>query len=158
MVRSRSIPEPASVAEPRLRPPRPRSRRLAPDEQPAAEAAFRDAYPDFALTQPLDDLRAREYARLDAQGHTYLDFTGGGLYAESQLREHLALLSTAVFGNPHSTNPTSQASTRLMDEARAAVLRFFNASADDYAVIFTANASAALKLVGEAYPFAPGGR
>ena len=34
-----------------------------------------------------------------------------------------------------------------------AVLRFFNASPDEYVVIFTANASGALKLVGEAYPF-----
>ena len=33
-------------------------------------------------------LRAREYARLDARGHTYLDYTAGGLYAESQVREH----------------------------------------------------------------------
>lgn len=162
MVRSRTIPEPAPVAEPRLRPPRQRPRRAAPVQHTrafaAAEAAFREAYPVFALTQTLDDLRAREYARLDAQGHTYLDFTGGGLYAESQLREHLALLSGQVFGNPHSTNPTSQAATRLMDEARAAVLRFFHASPDEYAVIFTANASGALKLVGEAYPFVPGSR
>jgi selenocysteine lyase/cysteine desulfurase len=33
------------------------------------------------------------------------------------------------------------------------VLHFFNASPDNYKVIFTANASAALKLVGESYPF-----
>jgi len=35
-------------------------------------------------------------------------------------------------------------------------LSFFNASPDDYAVIFTANASQALKLVGESYPFGEG--
>ncbi len=34
---------------------------------------------------------------------------------------------------------------------------FFNASPDEYEVIFTANASGALKLVGEAYPFRPSG-
>jgi selenocysteine lyase/cysteine desulfurase len=33
------------------------------------------------------------------------------------------------------------------------VLEFFNANPDEYAVIFTANATQALKLVGEAYPF-----
>jgi hypothetical protein len=37
----------------------------------------------------------------------YLDYTGGGLYAESQLRDHMALLSGHVFGNPHSKNLTS---------------------------------------------------
>ena len=31
----------------------------------------------------------------------------------------------------------------------------FRASPDEYTVIFTANASHALKLVGEAYPFRP---
>lgn len=34
---------------------------------------------------------------------------------------------------------------------------FFNASPDEYLCVFTANASAALRLVGESYPFTPGG-
>ena len=38
------------------------------------------------------------------------------------------------------------------------MLRFFNASPDEYAVVFTANASQALKLAAESYPFAPGDR
>ena len=33
----------------------------------------------------------------------------------SQLRDHLALLSSAVLGNPHSTNPTSLAATELAE-------------------------------------------
>ena len=101
----------------------------------------------------VDALRAREYARLDEGHQVYLDYTGGGLYAARQLREHQALLRDGVFGNPHSESPASAASTRLADAARAAVLAFLNASPDEYAVIFTANASAALKLVGEAFPF-----
>ncbi len=123
-----------------------------------AFAAFRQAYPAYEATRALDDLRAREYARLDNLGQIYLDYTGGGLYADSQLREHMALLQSNVFGNPHSNNPTSLAMTRLVEQARAYVFEFFNASPDEYVVIFTPNASAALKLVGESYPFAPGGR
>ena len=46
----------------------------------------------------VEALRAREYARLDAQDQTYLDYTGGGLYAESQLREHQELLRTGSSG------------------------------------------------------------
>ncbi len=106
----------------------------------------------------VDALRAREYARLDAQDQVYLDYTGGGLYAESQLREHQELLRTGIFGNPHSTNPTSRAATQLADRARQAILAFVNASPDDYTVVFTANASGALKLVGESYPFTTGSR
>jgi molybdenum cofactor sulfurtransferase len=103
-------------------------------------------------------LRAREYARFDARDQVYLDYTGGGAYAESQLREHQQLLRTGVLGNPHSTSPASRAATELAESARRAVLAFLNASPDEYVVIFTANASAALKLVGESFPFESGSR
>jgi selenocysteine lyase/cysteine desulfurase len=119
---------------------------------------FRRSYPAFDATRHLDALRATEYSRLDAQGHIYLDYTGGSLYAESQLQAHMDLLRRHVFGNPHSTNPTSRAMTDLDEQARAAVLAYFNASPEEYTAIFTPNASGALKLVGEAYPFAPGDR
>jgi molybdenum cofactor sulfurtransferase len=119
--------------------------------------AFLKAYPAFPGTHVIDDLRTSEYARLDIGGHIYLDYTGGGLYAESQLRRHNKMLSEHVFGNPHSSNPTSQAATQLVEHAREYVLKFFNADPDEYLAIFTPNASGALKLVGESYPF-PGGR
>jgi selenocysteine lyase/cysteine desulfurase len=115
--------------------------------------AFLKAYPDYPTTEILDRLRLTEYARLDVNYQVYLDYTGGGLYAESQILRHHRLLSEHVFGNPHSTNPASQASTELVEHARAYVLRFFNADPDEYLAIFTANASGALKIVGESYPF-----
>lgn len=114
---------------------------------------FRQAYPAYDQTQVLDSLRASDYARLDQRQHIYLDYTGGGLYAESQVRQHLDILMGDVYGNPHSSNPTSQASTVLDESARRYVLKYFNASPDEYTVIFTANASGGLKLVGESYPF-----
>jgi molybdenum cofactor sulfurtransferase len=117
---------------------------------------FVQAYPAYDKTHDIDELRERDYARLDRLGQVYLDYTGGGLYAESQLRLHQKLLSRNVFGNPHSTNPTSLVATRLIENTRRAVLEYFNASPDDYIVIFTLNASGALKLVGEAYPFGKG--
>ncbi|MEO7002945.1 MAG: aminotransferase class V-fold PLP-dependent enzyme, partial [Ktedonobacterales bacterium] len=121
-----------------------------------AEVRFLSFAPEFSATSQLDTLRATEYGRLDQLGHIYLDYTGGGLYAESQVRDHLALLHEQVFGNPHSSNPTSMASTHYVEEARDAVLSFFHASPEDYVVIFTQNASGGLKLVGESYPFTSG--
>lgn len=118
-----------------------------------SKLVFHSRYPSFDSTHYLDDLRATEYARLDKAGHVYLDYTGGGLYAESQVRQHMALLTEGVYGNPHSSNPTSQASTQMDEHARHYVLKYFNASPDEYTVIFTQNASGALKLVGESYPF-----
>ncbi|HKI93605.1 MAG TPA: aminotransferase class V-fold PLP-dependent enzyme [Gaiellaceae bacterium] len=104
------------------------------------------------------ELRRTDFARLDAGGHTYLDYTGSGLYAESQLTEHLELLRGGVFGNPHSVNPTSAAATELVVRARDAVLSFFRADPEEYEAIFTPNATGALRLVGEAYPFRSGDR
>jgi molybdenum cofactor sulfurtransferase len=124
----------------------------------SAEAAFRRAHPRFRDTATLDELRRSEFARLDASGHVYLDYTGAGLYADSQLSEHLELLHRSVFGNPHSLNPTSAAMTELVEQARTAVLDFFRASPEEYVAIFTPNATGALRLVGEAYPFRPGDR
>jgi molybdenum cofactor sulfurtransferase len=42
--------------------------------------------------------------------------------------------------------------------ARKAVLEFFDAPASDYVCIFTANATNALKLVGESFPFTTGSK
>ena len=106
-----------------------------------------------AVEPSLEELRRTEFARLDAGGHVYLDYTGAGLYADSQLAEHLELLRSNVFGNPHSLNPTSATMTELVESARDAVLAFFCASPDEYVAIFTPNATGALRLVGEAYPF-----
>ena len=106
----------------------------------------------------LDELRTKEYPALDVQGCTYLDYTAASLYATSQVDRHLAVLRGHLFGNPHSTNPASSMATSYVARARQKVLQFFNASPDDWAVIFTMNASHALKLVGESYPFGPGDR
>jgi molybdenum cofactor sulfurtransferase len=128
----------------------------APQDAERARRAFLRRHPANGHTTELDELRRVEYGRLDRLGQVYLDYTGGGLYAESQLRRHHDLLREGVFGNPHSNNPTSAASSELVAEARAAVRRFFNAAEDEYEVVFAANASGALKLIGEAYPFCPG--
>jgi len=79
-----------------------------------AETAFLRETPEFARTRHLDEMRASEYGRLDNAGHVYLDYTGGGLYAESQVRAHTDMLLGGVFGNPHSSNPTSLAMTQLV--------------------------------------------
>ena len=131
--------------------------RFDPADEAQAEADLRAVVPALRETAALDWLRATQYSRLDERGEVYLDYTGGGLYAQSQLDDHMALLRDAVLGNPHSVNPTSAAATRLVERARAAVLRYFNAPGE-YECIFTANATGALRLGGEAYPFGVGDR
>jgi len=105
------------------------------------------------LELPLDDLRRREFSRLDINGLVYLDYTGSGLYPESLVRTHTDYLLRGVLGNPHSLSPTSSATTRMVNLARDRILQFFEGDTSEYMVIFTLNASSAIKLVGESYPF-----
>lgn len=107
----------------------------AESEQQASAAAFHAAYPSYAAIASPDELRASEYARLDAQQQLYLDYTGGGLYAESQFRRHLEFLNGQVLGDPHSHNPTSLAMTHWVEQARSYVFTFFRAPPDEYVVI-----------------------
>jgi selenocysteine lyase/cysteine desulfurase len=111
-----------------------------------------------ATTGVFDELRAREFARLDQQGIVYLDYTGSAISPASLVHQHAEFLSQTVLGNPHSENPASILATTLVDEARSEILDFFDADPAEYAVCFTANATAALRLVGESFPFGPRSR
>lgn len=122
----------------------------------ALEAQFLAAYPTYETTRALDRLRETDYGRLDRAGQTYLDYTGASLYAERQVAAHMAFLRSEVLGNPHSANPASRLATGFVNEARAAVLAHFGASAEEYAVVFTPNATGAIKLVAESFPFGAG--
>ena len=74
---------------------------------------FLEKYPDYILTRSLDELRQTEYNHLDSQGLVYVDYTDGGLYAYSPIRDHMDMLRNGVFGNPHSANPSSEATPVL---------------------------------------------
>lgn len=96
-------------------------------------------------------LRAAEFARIgDA---VYLDHAGATLHSERQLSDVVAQLNGNLYGNPHSQNESSTRASDGLRRAREATLRHFNTSAQQYDIIFTANATAALKLVGESFPW-----
>ena len=97
------------------------------DQMAAGYSAFAASYPSFNRTRLLDEWRQTQYSRLDAKKQIYLDYTGGGLYSDSQLDEHMQLLHTSVLGNPHSANPSSLAMTDLVEDTRKYVLHYFNA-------------------------------
>ncbi|KAJ6497398.1 methyltransferase type 11 [Mycena sanguinolenta] len=131
----------------------------ARDTSNAASDAYQEflrSFPEYRLTWILDSLRRSDYGRLETTGETYVDYMGGAIYPESLVRVHTEFLNRSVLGNTHSVNNSSKLSLKCANEARAAVLSFFRASSDKYTVIFTANATGALKLVGESYPFAGG--
>jgi molybdenum cofactor sulfurtransferase len=137
---------------------------------------FEEQNPDYNASSSLASLRAIEFGRLESSKTTYVDYMGGSLYPQSLVSHHYQVLKTGVFGNTHSDSPTCVVSccSSLVDRppltrpsyrstlsdshikaARTAVLDFFGASPDDYTCVFTSNATGALKLVGESYPFSP---
>ncbi|KAJ9529686.1 hypothetical protein QJQ45_014473, partial [Haematococcus lacustris] len=85
----------------------------------------------------------------------YLDYTGSGVYCQSQVAAVFQELSCTMFGNPHSQNPSSSLTTDRIDEVRSLILRFFNADSADWQLVFTRSATGALKLVGETFPWSP---
>ncbi|KAF9506597.1 hypothetical protein BS47DRAFT_1262223, partial [Hydnum rufescens UP504] len=115
---------------------------------------FLSLHPSWTQAQAIDHLRRREFTRL--RNGTYLDYTGAGLYPESLIKSHSDLLRASIFGNPHSSSPSSVLSSRFAHEARSAILEFFDADPEQYSVVFTSNCSNALRLVGESYPYTSG--
>ncbi|KAH9646373.1 Molybdenum cofactor sulfurase [Citrus sinensis] len=110
----------------------------------------------------IDQIRATEFKRLE-NGTVYLDHAGATLYSELQMEAIFRDFTTNVYGNPpncksliHILDSQSDISSATCDIVRAAreqVLDYFNASMKDYKCIFTSGATAALKLVGEAFPW-----
>ncbi|KAG2679697.1 hypothetical protein I3760_11G063500 [Carya illinoinensis] len=130
-------------------------------------------YPNGLKT--IDEIRATEFKRLNGRifffsitrnsilskfhflflffGLVYLDHAGATLYSELQMEAVFKDLATNVYGNPHSQSDSSYATCDIVREARQQVLDYFNASPKEYKCIFTSGATAALKLVGEAFPW-----
>ena len=104
------------------------------------------------------ELRRREFSRLDATKSVYLDYTGSALYPQSLIKQDARRLLRNVRGNPHSVSAPSLASTESLEEARTLTLRFFDADPGEYDVVFTANASGAIRIVAESFPFRDGSR
>eukprot|EP00850_Spirogloea_muscicola_P019015 SM000181S03540 [mRNA] locus=s181:72477:78627:- [translate_table: standard] len=88
------------------------------------------------LAPPFLELREEEYAHLDKEGLACFDYTGAGLFSYNQQQ------------------PVEEGTVEC--ELQRKVLEYLCTTPADYSVIFTANLGAALQLMGESYPFAPG--
>ncbi|XP_050935603.1 molybdenum cofactor sulfurase isoform X5 [Cucumis melo] len=99
----------------------------------------------------IDEIRATEFKRLG--GMAYLDHAGATLYSELQMESIFKDLTANIYGNPHSQSDSSFATSDIVRSARQQVLDYLKASPKDYKCIFSSGATAALKLVGEAFPW-----
>lgn len=78
--------------------------RLLEDDKASALRSFLREYPEYPLTSKLDDLRRREFTRLDNTNETYVDYMGGSLYPDALIRSHMTFLQHNILGNTHSIN------------------------------------------------------
>jgi selenocysteine lyase/cysteine desulfurase len=103
-------------------------------------------------------LRRQEFGRLDSTGIVYLDYAGAALYPASLVSGDVRRLTSRVLGNPHSESAPSLASTKTIETARLLTLRLLDADPAQYDVVFTANASAAIRVLAGSFPFRAGSR
>lgn len=91
----------------------------------------------------------KEYPQLDHT--TYLDHAGTTLYPQSAIRSFARDMTENLYGNPHSASPSSSLSTSVVHDVRKEVLKRFSAPSDQFDLIFVPNATAAIKLVAQAF-------
>ncbi|KAK5609542.1 hypothetical protein CRENBAI_006365 [Crenichthys baileyi] len=97
------------------------------------------------------DVVEQEFRR--SKGVAYLDHAAATLYPESLLRDYFRDISTNLYGNPHSHNPSSSLTYDTVERVRDRVLQHFNTTSKEYSVIFTSGCTAALKLLAESFPW-----
>jgi molybdenum cofactor sulfurtransferase len=60
-------------------------------------------------------------------------------------------ITTNLYGNPHSRSTPSYIAGKRIDKIRERLLNFFHADPKEFDLVFVANATAAVKLVGEIF-------
>lgn len=97
-------------------------------------------------------LRRTEFRRLG--DNAYVDYTGAGQAPESLIRRYAELLIGTELGNPHSRSRPSSNATVLMEMARERLIDFVNGR-ETHSLVFTANASHALRMLAGSIPWTP---
>ncbi|KAJ2159392.1 hypothetical protein GGF46_003056 [Coemansia sp. RSA 552] len=102
----------------------------------------------------LDSIRDKEYPHLRP---AFLDHAGSTVYAANHIRAYTEELLTNVPANPHSRHAQSQWTHAQIDQTRDRLLAFLGTSTSKYAAVFTANATAAIRLAAELTPLTADG-
>ncbi|KAF9570013.1 hypothetical protein EC968_002327 [Mortierella alpina] len=106
----------------------------------------------YGYSGSIDTIRREQYPQM--KDAIYMDHAGATLPSQIHLKKFTADLTSNLYANPHSKSPSSQATSARVQSARQKVLEHFKASIHgEWDVIFTANATAGIKLVGDAFPW-----
>ncbi|KAG0047335.1 hypothetical protein BGZ83_007586 [Gryganskiella cystojenkinii] len=117
-----------------------------------AKSLFLEGKDSFGYNTSIDTIRKEQYPQLNDA--VYMDHAGATLPSQLHVQRFAKNLATNLYANPHSKSPSSQATSAIVDSARQKVLEHFKASIHgEWDVIFTANTTAGIKLVGDAFPW-----
>ncbi|KAF2157222.1 molybdenum cofactor sulfurase protein-like protein [Myriangium duriaei CBS 260.36] len=103
----------------------------------------------------IEEMRKEQYPMLEDA--LYLDHAGTTPTAKLLMDNFHSEMVSNLYGNPHSFSQASHRTAETIEGVRLQLLRFFKADPDHFDVVFTANATAAFKLVGDAFRDIPGG-
>jgi len=84
-------------------------------------------------------------------GLTYLDHGGTTLAPKSLLKTFSNKMQNLLLANPHSDTSNPSMTAVMVEETRLDVLRMFKADPEHFDIVFTANATASIKLVAEGF-------
>ncbi|KAL3280199.1 hypothetical protein HHI36_017699 [Cryptolaemus montrouzieri] len=110
----------------------------------------------FCLYKPVysneqEEMIDSEFQRI--KDDYFLDHSGGTLYSERQIENILNDAKSTLLCNPHGRNVSSQQTEDAIDIVRYRILEQFHTNSEEYSVVFTSNATAALKLVAETFDY-----
>nr|CAH7761655.1 unnamed protein product [Callosobruchus chinensis] len=98
-----------------------------------------------------NDKIAKEFERKGE--NTYLDHAGATLYSEQQIQNVFLELSSNIYDNPHSMNMSGKLTEDAVDLVRFRILDHFNTNDQEFSIVFTSGATAALKTIAECFDY-----
>ncbi|KAJ1918562.1 hypothetical protein IWQ60_007459 [Tieghemiomyces parasiticus] len=125
-----------------------------PTHTQTTETGFQSLWRDHYQAK-VESIVADDFPQLAEQ--TYLDHAGTTLPSRTAIQNFAADITSTLYANPHSQHPAALATADAVQAVRTRILASCNVTELEYSVVFTANATAALKLAAEIVPWqAPG--
>ncbi|XP_071735143.1 uncharacterized protein [Rutidosis leptorrhynchoides] len=120
---------------------------------------FITMYPNYKLSEKIDQLRSEEYAHLadNNDSKVCLDYCGFGLFSFLQVVHYME--SCAVSLSEITTNLTNHALYGGMEigtvehDIKTRIMDYLNIPENEYGLVFTVSRGSAFKLLAESYPF-----
>ncbi|KAK3337108.1 pyridoxal phosphate-dependent transferase [Cercophora scortea] len=152
--RQRSLASPSSALQglqtlPPSPPSTPRhspksSPRTLPTPSPQNPASLPPCY-----SRPVEAIREEQYPHMN--NGVYMDHSGTTIYARATVERFAQRMYSNLYGNPHSASEPAKISGLMVDSIREKTLRFFGADPRHFDLVFVSNATAAIKLVADAF-------